>query len=137
MLRVCLVMLVILEAGCESCEWSNGSLQVGGRVIVKGTPPYDLEIHTCKTPQGDECNAPATVRDDGDGPHYLTGIPSTGLFTCDYDQRWLRATATGCTPTVIELLSTEAMGDDRQGYPAVADLDAVDVTIYCGVSRDQ
>jgi hypothetical protein len=127
-LRVLVTGLLVL-AGCESCNFTFGSITVGGMVTVVGDRPADLQLAACDGPDANNCQRPISVA----GTAYMLGIENEGIFSCGYPKRWLVFTGTGCETVAFGVLSH----DDTmaaQAEAAMLDLMTIDVTIICGGS---
>ena len=128
MLRVLVTGLIVL-AGCESCDFTFGSIAVSGTVTVVGARPADLQVAACDGPDANNCQRPTPVP----GPAYSVGIENEGVLSCGYPKRWLVFTGTSCKTVAFGVLSHDnTMAAKAEA--AMLDLENVDVTIICGGS---
>jgi hypothetical protein len=117
-------------AGCESCEWTYGSIMVGGTVTVIGDAPADLQVDVCDGPEAKHCQGPSPIAAN---TAYTMYIENEGFWHCGYPKRWLVFTGTGCKTVAFGVLShDETMAAKAEA--AMLGLMDVDVTIICGGS---
>ena len=122
-----IVILIVLAhlAGCESCAFTFGAIEVSGHFTVKGTRPSDLQILECTGPRGDDCSE-YPIGDVVDNM-YTAYLEPEGVFTCGFSHRWLVVRGTGCTTTAVEALSTDDVDTDIAKGPVTLDL-----VVRCG-----
>jgi hypothetical protein len=119
-----------LVPGCESCEFTYGSVGVAGTLVIKGPVPADLRIELCDGPGREDCGEypEGDLGAGADGRYaYTAYIPAEGVWTCGFNRRWIVVTGTNCTTTAVEALSTDSVD------PPPGDVD-LDLELHCAVS---
>jgi hypothetical protein len=133
MLRtLCLLALIASQNGCESCEFTFGTLDVHGHLTIKGpVPAGGVTIEVCDGPDKGECTGDGYADTSSVPMTYAASLVPTGAFTCGFSERWIVFEGKDCTRTAIQPITHEDF--DKASAQAAA-LDDVDVTLYCGQS---
>lgn len=131
-MRVIVLALIALALapGCESCEFTYGSIEVGGTLVIKGPEPTDLRIDLCEGPSRESCGGyPEGYLGAGaDGRYeYTAYIPAEGTWTCGFNRRWIVVTGTGCTPSAVEAVSTASVDVPHRNVE-------LDLELHCALS---
>lgn len=130
--RAVLFTLIALASlpGCESCEFTYGSIEVTGTVVIKGPEPADLRIELCAGPDRETCgDTPEGYLGNGaDGRYQYTAyIPSEGTWTCGFNRHWIVVTGTGCTEAAVDALAS------GNGSAEETDV-ALDLELHCALA---
>jgi hypothetical protein len=130
-LLLLLLIAVVCAPGCESCEFTYGSIEVSGTLVIKGPEPADLRIAACYGPGPDNCGgeyADGSITSGTDRRYeYVAWIPSEGTWSCGFERHWIVVTGTSCTETAIDAL---AVGPGATVQPQVQ----LDLELHCTVT---